>query len=119
MTVLEQQVGGRHYKGQAFQPVHVWIRRCMDAFVGSAVKYVMRYRGKGGKADLEKAIHFIRLREELLSQSATGIDLIECAQANGMDERETAALVALGRYDLGEITADEVIAAIQAIIDAY
>lgn len=62
---LNQQVGGDHYKKLKIQPVEYNHANGLDFFQGSVVKYITRFRDKNGKADLEKAKHFIELLIEL------------------------------------------------------
>lgn len=60
----EKQVGGTHYKKSKFQPWD-WDRYGVGYLECNAIKYVTRYRDKGGKEDLEKAIHYVdKLIEE-------------------------------------------------------
>lgn len=53
-----RQVGGTHYK-RAIQPWDIISEWRLDFWAGNAVKYLLRYRYKGGKEDLEKARHYI------------------------------------------------------------
>lgn len=65
MSSLDVQYGGSHYKNRGIQPVEFWADRKWDAFSGSILKYLTRWRDKGGVVDLEKALHFAELRMEL------------------------------------------------------
>lgn len=56
---LAEQIGGVHYKGMKIEPVELWAALDLNAFQGSIVKYVMRYKDKNGKQDLLKAKHYI------------------------------------------------------------
>ena len=69
------QIGGTHYKKKhitkemvpeggldPWDVFHLW---GLDYFTATAVKYITRWEDKGGKADLEKAIHFLQKRIEL------------------------------------------------------
>ncbi|CAI3971380.1 nucleotide kinase [Variovorax phage VAC_51] len=58
---LDVQVGGGHYKSKGIQPVEYAHANGLDFFQGSVVKYITRFRDKGGKQDLEKAKHFIEM----------------------------------------------------------
>jgi len=60
-----RQIGGNHYKGKAIQPVEYIHANSLDYFEGNVVKYVTRWRDKGGIADLEKAKHYIEILIEL------------------------------------------------------
>jgi hypothetical protein len=56
-----QQVGGSHYSKYAIQPVEYIVANGLNFCEGSIIKYVTRWRDKGGKQDLMKAKHFIDL----------------------------------------------------------
>lgn len=58
---LEIQVGGNHYKGLPIQPVQYIFENGIGYFEGNVIKYVSRWRSKGGIADLEKAKHYIEM----------------------------------------------------------
>lgn len=70
VSPLDTQVAGDHYKGRAIQPIEYAHANSLDFFQGSVVKYVTRWRDKGGLADLEKAKHFLELYMELEQRSA-------------------------------------------------
>lgn len=56
---LDKQIGGSHYKDLAIQPIEYAMANNLNACQFSVIKYITRYRDKGGKADLAKARHFI------------------------------------------------------------
>lgn len=58
-SALDTQVGGGHYKSMPIQPMHFSMANGMDACQHTAIKYVARFRDKGGIEDLEKAKHVI------------------------------------------------------------
>ena len=60
-AALEVQVGGDHYKTKAIQPVQYCMANGIGFMEGSVIKYVSRWRDKGGVQDLEKARHFLDL----------------------------------------------------------
>ena len=65
MSASSKQIGGSHYKGRSIQP-HVYSHsNGLGWHQGEIVKYVTRYKDKGGKEDLQKAIHVIELLMEL------------------------------------------------------
>ena len=64
---LASQVGGDHYKKLAIQPVEYIHKNGIPFIEGSVIKYVTRWRDKGGVKDLEKAKHFIDLLIEFES----------------------------------------------------
>lgn len=63
MNPTDKQIGGTHYK-TAIQPVQYIYANNLNFFEGNVIKYITRHRGKGGKADLEKAIHYIEMMME-------------------------------------------------------
>ena len=64
-SALNDQVGGDHYRKHAIQPVEYIHANGLGFIEGSIVKYVSRWRDKGGVQDLEKVIHYARLLIEL------------------------------------------------------
>lgn len=65
MSALKQQEGGDHYKELAIQPVEYIHQNGIGFCEGSVIKYVTRWRNKGGVQDLRKARHFLDLLIEL------------------------------------------------------
>ena len=65
MSALEKQVSGGHYKSLKIQPIEYIHANGIPFAEGSVIKYVTRWRDKGGIADLEKAKHFLELLIEL------------------------------------------------------
>lgn len=53
------QVAGDHYKKLAIQPMRFSMENKLDALQHTAIKYITRFRDKGGVQDLEKAKHCI------------------------------------------------------------
>ncbi len=62
---LNTQVGGNHYKGYKIQPIEYAMANNLNYCQANAIKYTTRYRDKGGKEDLLKAIHNLELLIEL------------------------------------------------------
>ena len=58
---LSEQVGGSHYKTMKIQPIEFIMANDLDFCQGNIVKYVCRYKQKGGVEDLNKVIHYARL----------------------------------------------------------
>ena len=61
----QRQVGGSHYMGMPIQPAEFIHRNGIGFCEGCAIKYLSRWRNKGGISDLEKAKHFIDLLIEM------------------------------------------------------
>ena len=57
--VNDKQVGGTHYKKLQIQPWDYILANSLGYCEGSAIKYLSRWRDKGGIQDLYKAKHFI------------------------------------------------------------
>ena len=54
----KRQVGGEHYK-TAIQPIDYIMENGIGYCEGNVIKYVSRWRDKGGIEDLYKAKHYI------------------------------------------------------------
>jgi hypothetical protein len=61
MKSFKKQVGGSHYKKYKIQPVDFIIKNNLDFCQGCVIKYVLRFKEKGGVEDLLKAKHYIEL----------------------------------------------------------
>ena len=59
-----RQIGGDHYSKLAIQPIEYIEANRLGFSAGCVVKYVTRWRDKGGVADLEKAAHFLQMMIE-------------------------------------------------------
>ena len=68
MKSFKKQVGGNHYKNYKIQPVEFIIKNNIGFVEGNIIKYILRFKEKGGAEDLEKAKHYI----ELLIDSSKG-----------------------------------------------
>lgn len=62
------QVGGEHYKTKAIQPWDYIVSNNLGYLEGCVVKYVSRYKEKGGMQDLEKAAHYLQKLMEVQSE---------------------------------------------------
>lgn len=62
---LSRQEGGSHYKKYAIQPVEYAMANNLNYCQANAIKYVTRYKDKGGIEDLRKAIHNLEILIEL------------------------------------------------------
>jgi hypothetical protein len=61
MKSFKKQVGGSHYKNYKIQPVEFIIKNNIGFVEGNIIKYVLRFKEKGGVQDLNKAKHYIEL----------------------------------------------------------
>jgi hypothetical protein len=77
MTANNVQHGGTHYKDKAVQPWDYIIGNNLGYLEGNVVKYVSRWRDKGGIQDLQKARHYLDKLIEVESRKLDG----ECGDA--------------------------------------
>lgn len=61
IAASKKQVGGSHYKDLKIQPFEYALANNLNYAQANVVKYVTRYKQKGGIQDLQKAIHNIEL----------------------------------------------------------
>ena len=65
MKSSKKQVGGNHYLKYKIQPVEFITKNNIGFVEGNIIKYILRYKDKGGVKDLEKARHYLDLLLEL------------------------------------------------------
>lgn len=68
---LKKQVGGDHYKSLPIQPIEYILANQLGWCEGNIVKYITRWKTKGGVADIQKVIHYA---EMLLEQQEMVLD---------------------------------------------
>jgi hypothetical protein len=56
---MNRQVGGNHYKKHAIQPIEYIMGNSLGFCEGNIVKYITRWRDKGGIKDLEKIKQYV------------------------------------------------------------
>jgi len=61
MNPYKKQVAGNHYKNFKIQPIEFILKNNISFCEGNVIKYICRYKTKGGLQDLEKAKHYIEL----------------------------------------------------------
>jgi hypothetical protein len=59
LTANDVQVAGTHYKSKAVQPWDYIVANNLGYLEGNIVKYVSRWKDKGGVDDLRKARHYL------------------------------------------------------------
>lgn len=57
----KRQVAGQHYADLPIQPSEFIHRNALGWCEGNAVKYISRHKRKGGREDIQKAIHYLEL----------------------------------------------------------
>ena len=58
---LDVQVGGGHYKDLKIQPIEYIHANSLGYCEANVVKYISRWKSKGGLQDLEKVKHYVDL----------------------------------------------------------
>ena len=69
MKANENQVGVEHYKGKEIQPWDYIAGNNIGYMEGNIIKYVSRWREKGGVQDLQKARHYLEKLIEMQVQN--------------------------------------------------
>ena len=70
ISALQQQVGGDHYRAKGIQPIEYIHANNLGFCEGNVVKYVTRWKDKGGEDDLRKAIHYLALLIQLETEQS-------------------------------------------------
>lgn len=81
MEALEKQVGGDHYK-TPIQPIEYILANKLSFCEGNIVKYITRWRAKGGVEDLKKVIHYA----EFLIEHESNEQRKQCSQLHESDQ---------------------------------
>ena len=61
---MSTQIGGDHYKDFTIEPIEFITANNLGYCEGNVIKYICRFQEKGGREDLDKAIHYIELLKE-------------------------------------------------------
>jgi hypothetical protein len=70
VSSFDEQVGGDHYKRFKIQPLEYALQNDLGICEHAVIKYVTRWRDKGGADDLLKARHYIDLLLEFESEKS-------------------------------------------------
>ena len=54
-----KQIGGDHYAKHKIQPWDIIDEYDLSFYAGNVLKYLLRYKDKGGVEDLKKAQHYL------------------------------------------------------------
>lgn len=83
-SALETQIGGSHYKKVKIQPVEYIQANHLNFFEGNVVKYITRWRDKGGIEDLKKVLHYTQMLIEFEEKAIESNDCSgQCKQVDG------------------------------------
>ena len=77
MAAIDEQMGGDHYRKMAIQPIQFITANNIPYCEANAIKYLCRWRAKGGVDDLKKAKHYIDLliESQLVTAHIPKVDL--------------------------------------------
>jgi hypothetical protein len=65
MSANNFQVGGDHYAKNTIQPWDYIVANELGYLEGNIVKYITRWRDKGGIQDIDKVIHYAQKLKEV------------------------------------------------------
>ena len=68
MSANSHQVGGNHYAKHSIQPWDYIVSNNLGYLEGNIVKYISRWREKGGIDDLRKVMHYTEKLIEVAQQ---------------------------------------------------
>ena len=88
MNPLNTQHGGSHYKTMKIQPVEFGYANGYDNCAFSTLKYISRHRDKAGALDLDKALHFVELRETMMAKYGACVAMNEIPVLKYIKENE-------------------------------
>ena len=60
-NLLEDQIGGKHYRSMKIQPAEFINENKLLFAEGNAIKYICRHSVKGKEEDIKKAIHYLEM----------------------------------------------------------
>ena len=120
MINKDKEVGGTHYADMKVEPIEVIEALNMNFIQGCILKYISRYRHKGGIEDLKKALHYAKIgagkdKESILfveihSEKRKLIVKMFCV-INGLDETDQLAIeyASCEKYDRCAETIERII----------
>jgi hypothetical protein len=73
VSAFDEQIGGNHYKLMMIQPTEYILANNLGWCEANVVKYISRWRSKGGVDDLRKVVHYtqILIEQELEKKTAS------------------------------------------------
>lgn len=84
MSSLDRQEGGSHYKKYAIEPAEFCHKNGLTWCQANVVKYVCRFKDKGGYEDLLKAKHYL----DMLTEFEYGDETAAKPSCQGTSKRE-------------------------------
>ena len=77
---MTQQIGGDHYIKMAIQPIEFILKNNIGFAEGNVIKYVSRWREKGGVEDLKKARHYLDMLIESQPMPVKQMWTLDCGE---------------------------------------
>lgn len=119
---LKTQVAGNHYSKLKIQPMEFAMANSWDAGAFSILKYVTRHHDKNGLQDLQKARHFVDLRDALMHgrfKVNETVTMRDYCHANGLSVADTVVLCALDGWVWNNSTRAklELVVAIERLVE--
>jgi hypothetical protein len=68
MSAKDKQIGGNHYKKMNVEVYEFCMVNNIPFVEGNIIKYVCRYKDKGGLDDLNKAKHYLEMLIESMAE---------------------------------------------------
>jgi len=62
---MSKQIGGNHYQKYEIEPIEFITRNNIPFIEGNVIKYLVRWRDKGGIQDIDKCIHYLEMLKDL------------------------------------------------------
>lgn len=94
-----RQVGGNHYKKFKIEIWDFIVQNDIPYLEGNAIKYIARWRDKGGVGDLDKAIHYLQKLKEIHAQETERNIKTDFEQVNARQNINTGSGLAAGPQD--------------------
>lgn len=76
----DRQVGGNHYKKFKIEIWDFIVQNNIPYLEGNAIKYIARWREKGGVADIDKAVHYLQKLKETQIKPTTLLQEVDSVQ---------------------------------------
>jgi len=84
-NVTTTQVGGNHYSKLEIQPMEYSMFNNLNPAVHTIIKYVTRYKDKGGVEDLKKALHTLEFLIEFEDAKEESVGSTTVPSTAGVD----------------------------------
>ena len=88
-----KQIGGDHYAKHKIQPWDIIDEYGLNFYAGNVLKYLLRYKDKGGVEDLKKAQHYleklIQMEETMQNLEHTLKNIVGWADERGLLKNST------------------------------